>query len=227
MTGVLFGRLGAEPEPRRYYEQLTAAPEFSATVSWDSPDVTGFDGLLLPGGHAPGMRQYLGSAALQRQVARFWGLERSVGAICHGVLVLARTRDAGTGCSVLAGHRTTCLPKCMERTAYLATAWRLGRCCRTCPAYVEDEVRSALTDPDALFERGPRELSPGAAPPRTTGTRSWPRTAAMSRRAGQGTRISSRGGSSHRCGDGDPAIRAYRRVTIYQSVTLPWSVVHS
>ncbi|MER6127780.1 type 1 glutamine amidotransferase domain-containing protein [Streptomyces sp. NPDC001795] len=159
LTGVLFGQLGAEPEPKRFYEQLTVAREFAATESWADVDVTGFDGLLLPGGHAPGMRQYLGSEVLRRQVARFWALERPVGAICHGVLVLARTRDSHTGRSVLAGSRTTCLPKYMERTAYLTTAWRLGRYYRTYPAYVEDEVRSALADPGAQFERGPRVLT--------------------------------------------------------------------
>jgi len=159
LTGVLFGQLGAEDEPKRFYEQLTAAPEFGATAAWADVDVTAYDGLLLPGGHAPGMRQYLGSAELREQVARFWALGRPVGAICHGVLVLARTQDPGTGGSVLAGRRTTCLPKYMERTAYLTTAWRLGRYYRTYPAYVEDEVRSALADPAAQFERGPRELT--------------------------------------------------------------------
>ncbi len=47
----------------------------------------------------------------------------------------------------------------MERTAYLATGWRLGRYYRTYPAYVEDEVRSALDDPDRQFKRGPRTLT--------------------------------------------------------------------
>lgn len=156
LTGVLFGQLGAAGEPKRWYEQLTAAPEFTATAAWAEVTVDDFDGLLLPGGHAPGMRQYLGSPELQRQVARFWALGRPVGAICHGVLVLARAQDPATGRSVLAGRRTTCLPKYMERTAYLTTAWRLGRYYRTYPAYVEDEVRSALADPGAQFERGPK-----------------------------------------------------------------------
>ena len=59
--------------------------------------------------------QYLGSHELQRRVAAFWSLGRPVGAICHGVLVLARATDPATGRSVLAGRRTTCLPKYMER----------------------------------------------------------------------------------------------------------------
>jgi putative intracellular protease/amidase len=45
--------------------------------------VTAFDGLLLPGGHTPGMRQYLGSPTLREQVARVWATGRPVGAICH------------------------------------------------------------------------------------------------------------------------------------------------
>ncbi|MFD8214555.1 type 1 glutamine amidotransferase domain-containing protein [Streptomyces sp. NPDC059697] len=159
LTGVLFGQLGAAEEPRCFYEQLTGAPEFTTTVSWAEADVMEYDGLLLPGGHAPGMRQYLGSTALHQQIARFWALERPVGAICHGVLVLARARDLTTGRSVLADRRTTCLPKYMERTAYFTTAWRLGRYYRTYPAYVEDEVRAALADPETQFARGPRTLT--------------------------------------------------------------------
>jgi putative intracellular protease/amidase len=97
------------------------------------------DPLLLTGGHAPGMRQYLGSPVLRDQIAR--------------------TLDPATGRSVLAGRPTTCLPKYMERSAYLATAWRLGRYYRTYPRYVEDEVRAALDLPDEQFKRGPVTLS--------------------------------------------------------------------
>jgi putative intracellular protease/amidase len=159
LTGVLFGRLGAAPEARSFYAELTKSPEFAATVAWDSLDPGGFDGLLLAGGHAPGMRQYLGSAVLRSQVARFWQLGRPISAICHGVLVLARTADPVTGRGVLAGRQTTCLPKYMERGAYLTTAWRLGRYYRTYPAYVEDEVRASLDDPRIQFRRGPLTLS--------------------------------------------------------------------
>jgi putative intracellular protease/amidase len=93
LTGVIFGQLGASPEAKRYYAELAAAAEFTSPVAWGAVDPAAFDGLLLPGGHAPGMRQYLGSAVLRDQVARFWALGRPVGAICHGVLVLARTGD--------------------------------------------------------------------------------------------------------------------------------------
>ena len=148
LDGVLFGKLGAEPEPIRFYRSLEQDEAFRRPLAWRDLVPASFDALLLPGGHAPGMRQYLGSASLQATIAAFWDLERPVAAICHGVLPLARA-------GVLRGVRTTCLPKYMERSAYLATAWRLGRYYRTYPAYVEDEVRAS----GALVERGPRVLS--------------------------------------------------------------------
>ncbi|MFB9905891.1 type 1 glutamine amidotransferase domain-containing protein [Allokutzneria oryzae] len=158
LDGVIFGQLGAEPEPKRLYREMTRSRGFRESTAWAEVVPADYDGLLLPGGHAPGMRQYLASSSLRAKVAEFWKLDRPVGAICHGVLVLARTIDPGTGRSVLHGRRTTCLPKYMERTAYFLTAWKLGRYYRTYPAYVEDEVRAALATPGD-FVRGPRTLS--------------------------------------------------------------------
>jgi putative intracellular protease/amidase len=137
---------------------MSAAPEYRRPLNWSEVTVTDFDGLVLPGGHAPGMRQYLGSAVLQHKVAEFWGLDRPVGAICHGVLVLARTTNPTTGRSVIARRFTTCLPKYMERIAWSLTAWKLGSYYRTYPAYVQDEVTHALQSP-SHFVRGPFTLS--------------------------------------------------------------------
>jgi putative intracellular protease/amidase len=158
LTGVIFGQLGADPEPRAFYREMEASPAFAAPIAWSAIDAASYDALFLAGGHAPGMRQYLGSAALQEKVLAFWKTERPVAAICHGVLVLARTRDPATGASVLAEKRTTCLPGYMERVAYFSTAWKLGRYYRTYPAYVEEEVRAALRDPGRQLVRGPITL---------------------------------------------------------------------
>jgi putative intracellular protease/amidase len=159
LTGVVLGRLGAAPEPKQMYDDLQKAACFRRPISYSDIVAGTFDGLLLPGGHAKGMRQYLASRELQGKVAEFWALERPVGAICHGVLVLARTTDPATGRSVIADRHTTCLPKYMERSAFLSTAWLRGRYYRTYSQYVEDEVRSVLIDPAGQFERGPRVLS--------------------------------------------------------------------
>jgi putative intracellular protease/amidase len=158
IDGVVFGKLGADPEAIAFYRELEEAPEFRAPRAWSKLAAGDFDALVLPGGHAPGMRQYLGSEPLRRAVADFWKLERPVAAICHGVLVLARARDPETGRSVLFERKTTCLPAYMERLAFALTFWKLGRYYRTYPAYVEQEVRAALRDSSVQFFRGPVNL---------------------------------------------------------------------
>jgi putative intracellular protease/amidase len=160
LDGVLFGRLGAYQEPKAFYQQLVETTEFQQPLAWADLQPNDYEGLLLPGGHAPGMRQYLASTVLAGKVAEFWALDRPVGAICHGVLVLARARDPRTGRSLIADRRTTCLPKYMERAAYYLTAWRLGRYYRTYPAYVQDEVTAVLNDA-SQFARGPRSQRRG------------------------------------------------------------------
>ena len=157
LSGVIFGQLGAEPEAKAFYGELERDGAFLRPLAYADVDPASAHGLLLPGGHAKGMRQYLESSALFDLVRAYVGLERPLAAICHGVVVLARTLDATTGKSVLHDRRTTCLPKYMERIAYLSTAWKLGDYYRTYPEYVEDEVRRALARPEQLA-RGPLHL---------------------------------------------------------------------
>jgi putative intracellular protease/amidase len=159
LQGVLFGKMGAPPAGKAAYAEMEQSEAFKNPVAWGSLDVASFDGLVLPGGHAPGMRPYLESETLRAQVRAFWKLERPVGAICHGVLVLARTRDFATGKSVIATRRTTCLTKTMELVAYYTTFWKLGRYYRTYDQTVQDEVKEALVNPVTQFEKGPFTLS--------------------------------------------------------------------
>lgn len=146
---------GAAEEPKQFYKKMDESAEFKNPIAWTAIDPKSFDGLILPGGHAPGMRQYLGSKVVQQKTAELWDAGKPVGAICHGVLVLARATSSKTGKSVIANKRTTCLPKYMEQTSYYLSAWRLGTYARTYPVYVEDEVKAALNNP-SQFERGPK-----------------------------------------------------------------------
>jgi putative intracellular protease/amidase len=111
---------------RNAYAEMIADPSYRAPLRWDAVDALSFDGLLLPGGHrARGMREYLESETLQRHVVSFFEAERPVAAICHGVLLAARSISKRTGRSVLYGHRTTALTWALERSA-----WRVARITR-------------------------------------------------------------------------------------------------
>jgi len=157
LTGVVFGKLGARQDAIACYRELEASPDLKQSRAWHEVRVDQHDALFLPGGHASGMRQYLGSPEVSALVTAFFATQKPIAAICHGVLAAARAKKAD-GTSVLHGVKTTCLPKYMERAAYFSTFWRRGRYYRTYPKYVEEEVCEALARPED-FVRGPRELS--------------------------------------------------------------------
>jgi putative intracellular protease/amidase len=150
---VVLGQLGALPETVALYDHMVDQPAFRAPRAWASVDPDDFDALLVPGGHAPGVRQLLESETVQRVARRFFDKDQPVAAVCHGPVLLARTRSAA-GASVLAGRTATCLPSWMEWSAYALTFWKMGRHYRTYPQTVQAEVSAAL-GADGRFARGP------------------------------------------------------------------------
>jgi putative intracellular protease/amidase len=118
--------LRAASAARAAYAAMFRSPEFQAPLLWSAIDPDAFDGLILPGGHrARGMRGYLESAVLQQVVGSFFAAGKPVGAICHGVVLAARSNMPGTNRSVLYGRRTTALTWALERKA-----WSLARVSR-------------------------------------------------------------------------------------------------
>jgi putative intracellular protease/amidase len=111
---------------RKAYAEMITDPDYLAPQRWDAVDPASFDALLLPGGHrARGMREYLESEVLQRLVVSFFEAGKPVAAICHGVLLAARSISKRTGRSVLWGYRTTALTWTLENSA-----WSLARIMR-------------------------------------------------------------------------------------------------
>jgi putative intracellular protease/amidase len=118
--------LRANKDARRAYQDMLQSQEYQHPSSWTETTLDGIDALLLPGGHrARGMRSYLDSDTLHRLVVDAFARGVIVAAICHGVLLAARSVDPATGHSVLYGRRTTALTWALERTA-----WRLARITR-------------------------------------------------------------------------------------------------
>lgn len=118
--------LRANTNGRDAYAAMVRSPEYRRPGRWKDATLDGIDALVLPGGHrARGMRSYIDSEILQRLVVEAFGRELIVGAICHGVLLAARSVDPGSGRSVLYGRKTTALTWAME-----GLAWRLTRITR-------------------------------------------------------------------------------------------------
>jgi putative intracellular protease/amidase len=176
ISGVIFGQLGADKKAIEFYRELERTENFLHPIKYAEIIPEAFDLLVLPGGHAPGMKQYLESPVLQNVVLRFIKLNKLTGSICHGSIVLARTIDASTGKSVVYDRKITGLTKFLERVAYYITCWKLGNYYRTYPCYVEDEVKRSLAD-KRNFKTGGNQFKPFVCIDGNLVTARWPKDA--------------------------------------------------
>ena len=152
--GLLAPMLRAQSNAVADHDRMAQSTGYCTPLAWS--DVASgveagiFDAVLLPGGHAPGMREYLESTLLQEAVAAFFRRDLPVAAICHGTVLAARSRvthGGNAGRSVLYGRRTTGLTRQLEMLAWRLTRHRLGDYYRTYPQTVQDEVTAALRSP--------------------------------------------------------------------------------
>ena len=155
--GLLAPLLKANLEAQTAYIEMTQSHTFLNPKKWSELQAQDFDGIILPGGHAKGMREYLESPILQKLVANFFEFNKPVGAICHGVVLAGRSRNLN-GESCLKGRKTTALLAVQEFSAWALTFFWLDSYYRTYPVSVEAEVKSYLASPND-FLNGPLPLS--------------------------------------------------------------------
>jgi len=141
--GVWSALLRADQNGRRAYDEMIISDEFKHPIRWDDIRVQDFDGIVLPGGHAPGMKVYLESEVLQNRICEFFSANKLVGAICHGTVLVARSKDAA-GTSMLDGRQSTALLRAQEMTAWAITCPWLKNYYRTYPESVQAEVSRSL-----------------------------------------------------------------------------------
>lgn len=153
--------LRARKGAREACAALQQDPEFLQPLRYEHLNVDDFDGVLLPGGHwARGMREYLESPVLQAFVGAFLASGKPLAAICHGVVLAARSPGAD-GRSALYGRKTTGLTWAMEKSAWNLTRLWAGNYYRTyreqageAAGYrsVQAEVSRALRSPQDFLD---------------------------------------------------------------------------
>ena len=156
--GILKPILRARKDAVDAHAEMEVSDAYCQPLKYVDAHEKEFDAMFLPGGHDKSVKEYLESEELQSLVADFFAAGKTVGAICHGVVLAARSTNPDTGKSVLHDYRTTALLKSQELSAYKLTRMWLRDYYLTYPGKtVEDEVRSVLCDPEN-FERGPTPI---------------------------------------------------------------------
>lgn len=154
--GIWAPLLRARKDAVAAYYAMEKSQAFSRPLKYSDVNPAEFDAILLPGGHDKGVREYLESGVLQRHLVDFFSASKPVGAICHGVVLAARSIDSTSGKSVIHRYKTTSLLKSQERLAYqLSRLWLQDYYLTYPQTTVEDEVRSALCDGENFIEGSP------------------------------------------------------------------------
>ncbi|MFC3152279.1 type 1 glutamine amidotransferase domain-containing protein [Litoribrevibacter euphylliae] len=99
------------------YRQMVSSESFNRPLKISDVRIENrndVEGILVPGGHAQGMKTLLESQHAQTLISDAFKLDIPVAAVCHGVLLIARSIDPETGKSVLYNRKATALPKWME-----------------------------------------------------------------------------------------------------------------
>ena len=115
--------LRAHKPARDAYKLMRADAQYARPLRYSQLHAEDFDAMLLPGGHAKGMREYLESSELQKFVADFFDAGKPVAAVCHGVVLAARSISTKTGKSVLHGRKTTALTWKLEKSGWMLTRY--------------------------------------------------------------------------------------------------------
>jgi putative intracellular protease/amidase len=140
------------------YGEMIKSNSFCNPKSYNNLKPSDYEGLILPGGHAKRMKDYLESAILQKFVGDFFVTGKPIGAICHGVVLAARSKNPENGKSILFEKKTTALLNSQEMTAFNLTRLWMGNYYLTYPEItVQAEVTSVLAYPENFIE-GPTPM---------------------------------------------------------------------
>lgn len=156
--GVFKLVLAARKDAKEAYMDTEKSKAFCNPISYEEIREEEFDAIYLPGGHDKPVREYLESAILQQTIVDFFNADKTVGAICHGVVLVARSIDSITGKSVINTYNTTSLLNKQELMGFTMTRIWMKDYYLTYPKLtVEDEVRAALKEPNN-FLMGPTPI---------------------------------------------------------------------
>ena len=144
----------------------SSSESWQKPLAWTDPSFTldNYELIFLPGGHEKAMRQMIDSSRVHDLLRSYFPKTekpstKSLAAVCHGVQVLAMTKNENSK-SIICETKTTALPHTMEQGIFNATRLFLGDYYKTYGAgtpSVQEIVTDSLNDPSQFINK----LAPG------------------------------------------------------------------
>ena len=153
--GILTPVLRADKRIQHALKEMMDTHYFHHPITYEEALNSEFDGIILPGGHAGGIKEYLDSEILQKIISNHMEKRRPIGAICQAVLLLARSKGSKS-VSVIHNKKVTALPKIAEKiTNKLINKSFVKDFKSPIKSSIEDEVKSVLENEKQQFSPGP------------------------------------------------------------------------
>lgn len=158
--GPLSPLLMTHPYILKEYHKMVETERYKNPTPYDKLNVDNYRGMVIPGGHGAEMQDMLHSKALQKVIADFFKKNKPIGALCTGVLALARSKQLDNPKrSVLYGKKTTAVTKLMELAGWGVTYPWLKNYFKPNKDTVQDEIIQNLQNKDD-FLTGPFPIYP-------------------------------------------------------------------
>ena len=156
--GVIFGQLGAEPEPKAFYRELERDAGFARRSRWDAIDSRASTRCS----RRAATRRGCGSTSAASRCSegrRVLGERASRSARSATACWCSRAASTATGKSVLAERARPACRSTWSAPPTSSRAWKLGPLLPDLPGVRRGRGARALARSGAQFERGPRTLT--------------------------------------------------------------------
>ncbi|MDP3269765.1 MAG: type 1 glutamine amidotransferase domain-containing protein [Legionella sp.] len=129
------------------HQKMIQTNEFLNPLAYEQIDTSAISAVVFPGGHGEGIKSMLESSIIHKKIVECFKSNKVVGALCTGVLTVARSINPETGESVLYNKNTTAITAWMEQLSWRITYPWYKNYFRIYPISAQKEIEQLLLSP--------------------------------------------------------------------------------
>lgn len=152
--GLLSPFLMTPKKVLKLYQDMIETPAFKNPLAYEEIEVEPLQGMIFPGGHGEGIKSMLESDILHQKIVQCFNQNKIIGALCTGVLTVARSINPQTQKSVLFHKKTTAVTRWMELSGWYLTRHYFNDYYRVYPITAQDEIEVLLNNKNQFVAGG-------------------------------------------------------------------------